>query len=69
MQEDYEKLQEISGDIFDITLLLKEYCSQNHDIQEMQCVYTCIKLLNKMADDLIFKVEEIDDIKDNTAAD
>lgn len=58
MKNSFKKLQEASENIFDITVLLKEYCSANRDTQELQCIYACVKLLNKMADDLTFDIEE-----------
>ncbi len=49
----------MTDDIFSLTVLLKEYCSQNTDTQEMECIYAFSKVLNTKADDLTFKVEEL----------
>ncbi len=59
MKNGFKELQELSEEIFDITVLLKDYCSQNLDTQELQSIHACVKLLNKMADDLTFKVEKL----------
>ena len=50
MSDTYKKLQEISEDIFNMTVLLKEYCKINKTTQETECIYACVKALNKRAD-------------------
>lgn len=57
MQNHYKKLEELAVDAFNITVLLKEYCSQNNDTQELQSIFTCVKLLNKILDELALKLE------------
>jgi|GEM_PF-7048743 hypothetical protein len=59
MSDTYKKLQEISEDIFNMTVLLKEYCKINKTTQETECIYACVKALNKRADDLMFNVKDI----------
>ncbi len=42
-----------------MTVLLKEYCKINKTTQETECIYACVKALNKRADDLMFNVKDI----------
>lgn len=59
MQDKYKELQELSEDIFNLTVLLRKYCSQNSSTQEMNCIHTFSKVVSAKTDTLTFKVEEL----------
>lgn len=57
MTSNYKKVEDLASDAFNMIVLLKEYCSQNNDTQELQCIHAGIKLLSKVVDELLFEIE------------
>lgn len=50
------KIEKLAKDIFNLSAILLEYCRNNTETQEAECIYTGLNILHQKADDLNLKL-------------
>ncbi len=59
MDKQYEKIDELSTDLLNILFLLSAYCRENSDMQEIECIYSALKIIIKKADILKLEISRL----------
>ncbi len=59
MKDKIKKLNKLASDIYNVSLILFEYCKKQDDCEELIKICPILDLLNQKADDLYFKMSEI----------